>query len=74
MMATSRQPEPTPPGQGGAKSRSENLLPADSNAGDGRFDVAEEVNLDQQSDSARRVGQAPDANPQPADDPGTSGP
>jgi hypothetical protein len=35
--------------------------------GDGRFEVAEEVSLDQQSDSARRVGQAP------ADVPGAAG-
>jgi hypothetical protein len=74
MMATSKQPQPTAPNQGGAEQRSENLLPADSNAGDGRFDVAEEVNLDQQSDSARRVGQAPDANPQPTDGRATPGP
>ena len=45
--------------------RSEDLLPAgaadntDNSAADGRFEVAEEVNLDQQSDSTRRVGQAP---------------
>jgi len=38
--------------------RSENLLPPGS-ADDGRYDVAEEVNLDVQSDSARRVGKAP---------------
>jgi hypothetical protein len=38
--------------------RSENLLPTDG-AGDGQFDVAEEVNLDQQGDMARRVGKAP---------------
>ena len=43
---------------GGAKDRSENLLPADD-AQDGRYDVAEEVNLDQQSDQLRRVGKAP---------------
>jgi hypothetical protein len=43
--------------------RSENLLPAGDND-DGRFDVAEEVNLDQQSDAARRIGQAP-ADPAP---------
>jgi hypothetical protein len=43
--------------------RSENLLPA-GDKDDGRFDVAEEVNLDQQSDAARRIGQAP-ANPAP---------
>jgi hypothetical protein len=49
------------PDQNGETSRSENLLPAGAadNTDDGRFDVAEEVNLDQQSDSTRRVGQAP---------------
>jgi hypothetical protein len=36
------------------------LLPPGQDDSDGRFDVAEEVNLDQQSDAARRVGQAPD--------------
>src|SRR4051794_12066840 len=46
------------PAQGGQESRSENLLPADD-AADGRYDVAEEVSLDQQSDATRRVGQAP---------------
>ena len=38
--------------------RSENLLPGEEGAEDGRFEVAEEVNLDMQSDDARRVGQA----------------
>jgi hypothetical protein len=38
--------------------RSENLLP-DDDAQDGRYDVAEEVNLDQQSDQLRRVGKPP---------------
>ena len=42
--------------------RSENLLPADD-AEDGRYDVAEEVNLDQQSDQLRRVGKPPKINP-----------
>jgi hypothetical protein len=51
--------------------RSENLLPPGQDDSDGRFDVAEEVNLDQQSDAARRVGQAP-ANPVP-DVPGAPG-
>lgn len=45
--------------QGGSQQRSEGLLPA-GDKDDGRFDVAEEVNLDQQSDKMRRVGQAPD--------------
>ena len=38
-----------------AENRSESLLPGDD-AADGRYDVAEEVNLDQQSDQLRRVG------------------
>jgi hypothetical protein len=52
-------------GQQGEPGRSENLLPAgaaDDSAGsgaDGRFEVAEEVSLDQQSDATRRVGQPP---------------
>jgi hypothetical protein len=46
-------------GQGGSEQRSEGLLPA-GKAEDGRFDVAEEVNLDQQSDQLRKVGQLPD--------------
>ena len=36
--------------------RSENLLPGDEGAGDGRFEVAEEVSLDIQGDDARRIG------------------
>ena len=54
------------PGQNGADqngeiSRSEDLLPAGAadNTADGRFEVAEEVSLDQQSDATRRVGQPP---------------
>jgi hypothetical protein len=43
-----------------AGSRSEGLLPA-GGAADDRFDVAEEVSLDQQSDAARRVGSMEDA-------------
>ena len=46
------------PAQGGQENRSENLLPADD-AADGRYDVAEEVSLDQQSDATRRVGRPP---------------
>jgi hypothetical protein len=38
--------------------RSESLLPGDD-AQDGRYEVAEEVNLDQQSDQLRRVGKPP---------------
>jgi len=55
--------------QGGNEQRSEGLLPAgkdDDGRDDGRFGVAEEVNLDQQSDKLRKVGQLPDT--KPADD------
>ena len=46
--------------QGGSEQRSENLLPTDENGqDDGQFNVAEEVNLDQQGDLARQVGKAP---------------
>lgn len=54
-MSTNQQK--TPPAAG-SQQRSENLLPAED-AADGRFEVAEEVNLDEQSDAARRVGRAP---------------
>lgn len=48
------------PDQNDEVSRSENLLPAGAaDDEDGRFEVAEEVSLDQQSDDTRRVGQAP---------------
>jgi hypothetical protein len=47
-----------------AENRSESLLPGDD-AGDGRYDVAEEVNLDQQSDQLRRVGKPPKDIPKP---------
>jgi len=49
-----------PAAGGGQDQRSENLLPGEGGAEDGRFDVAEEVNLDEQSDEARRVGQMPE--------------
>ena len=42
-----------------AFNRSENLLPGDEGAEDGRFEVAEEVNLDMAADDTRRVGQMP---------------
>lgn len=47
----------TPP-----ETRSENLFAtdADDSGADGRFEVAEEVSLDQQTDSSRRVGQIAD--------------
>lgn len=44
--------------QGGSEQRSENLLPTDG-GDDGQFNVAEEVNLDEQGDMARRVGKPP---------------
>ena len=54
--------DPGPPQR--AHDRSESLLPADD-ADDGRYDVAEEVNLDQQSDKLRRVGKPPKDIPKP---------
>ncbi|MGO4476282.1 hypothetical protein AB4Z32_08490 [Massilia sp. 2TAF26] len=49
------------PDENGELSRSEDLLPAGAadNTADGRFEVAEEVNMDQQSDATRRVGKVP---------------
>lgn len=47
------------PAGGGQDARADTLLPGDGGADDGRFEVAEEVSLDQQSDEARRIGQAP---------------
>ena len=44
---------------GGQDTRSDNLLPGEQGADDGRFEVAEEVSLDQHSDEARRIGQGP---------------
>jgi len=63
-MAPTQQQNPQPGNQsggnqGGNEQRSEGLLPAGKDD-DGRFDVAEEVNLDQQSDKLRKVGQLPD--------------
>lgn len=55
-----RNPDQGQPAAGGQDNRSDNLLPGDGGAEDGRFDVAEEVSLDQNSDQARRIGQAPD--------------
>lgn len=54
---TTEQKEPV--SGGGQDNRSDTLLPGEGGFEDGRFDVAEELNLDQQSDEARRVGQAP---------------
>lgn len=44
------------------ETRSDNLFPADADdsGDDGRFEIAEEVSLDQQSDSSRKVGQVND--------------
>lgn len=52
------QPQ-TPQTPSDEHNRSENLLPGEEGAEDGRFEVAEEVNLDIQSDDTRRVGQLP---------------
>ena len=53
------RPQANPIAGGGQDQRSDNLLPGEEGAEDGRFDVAEEVSLDQHSDEARRVGQVP---------------
>lgn len=53
-------PQANPVAGGGQDQRSDKLLPGDEGAEDGRFDVAEEVSLDQHSDEARRVGQMPE--------------
>jgi hypothetical protein len=66
-MAKQQQPDQgktthdtsAPVAGGGQEQRSENLLPGKEGFEDGRFDVAEEVSLDQHSDEARRVGQMP---------------
>ena len=47
-----QSPQPATDGN----NRSENLLPGEEGAEDGRFEVAEEVSLDIQGDDARRVG------------------
>lgn len=56
-MTDHEQPDRKP--AGGEQQRSDNLLPGEEGFEDGRFDVAEEVSLDQHSDEARRIGQAP---------------
>ena len=61
----SQQQDSQQQGHGGnaqrdAGSRSEGLLPA-GDVADGRFEVAEEVSFDQQSDAARRVGSMEEA-------------
>jgi hypothetical protein len=54
--------EPTTP-VATPETRSDNLFATDndSSGDDGRFDIAEEVSLDQQTDSSRKVGQVTDA-------------
>jgi hypothetical protein len=73
---TQRNDAAAPAPDQGQGARSENLLPGDVETDDGRFDVAEEVNLDQQSESVRRIGQAsPDPVPDmtnPRSDPESS--
>lgn len=46
--------------------RSENLLPGDDADDDGRFEIAEEVNLDQQSDALHHIGNLPADSPSEA--------
>jgi hypothetical protein len=45
------------------ETRSDNLFATDGDdsGADGRFEIAEEVSLDEQTDSARKVGQVSDA-------------
>jgi hypothetical protein len=50
------QPQ-APQSSSDGKNRSENLLPGEEGADDGRFEVAEEVSLDIQGDDTRRIGQ-----------------
>ncbi len=54
MSTPAHHPSGQPP-------RSDNLLPPESgqDESDARFEVAEEVSLDQQSDQARQLGQLP---------------
>jgi hypothetical protein len=60
-MADTNEQKDQGGGAAGADVRSENLLPADgASEDDGRFEVAEEVNLDEQSDATRRVGELPE--------------
>jgi hypothetical protein len=58
-MATADQTGPGKPNKDSSDARSDNLLPAEDGKDDGRFEVAEEVSLDQQSDTARQVGHGP---------------
>lgn len=57
MTTETTTPSATP------ETRSDNLFATDndSSGDDGRFDIAEEVSLDQQTDSSRKVGQVSDA-------------
>ncbi|ATQ77060.1 hypothetical protein CR152_22985 [Massilia violaceinigra] len=64
--APSAAPDPAGANEAAAPPRSPSLLPTNGDDPDGRFAVAEEVSLDQQSDSARQIGASP---PDPA--PGT---
>lgn len=57
--APSAVPDPRSANEAAAPPRSASLLPADGDDPDGRFAVAEEVSLDQQSDSARQIGALP---------------
>lgn len=49
-------------GDAGTSDANTNAAGSGANAGDGRFEVAEEVNADQQSDATRRVGKGPQGN------------
>jgi ribosome-associated toxin RatA of RatAB toxin-antitoxin module len=62
------------PGPAGSDNLSENVLSKDTdrNNADGRFNVAEEVNLDQQSDAVRHAGNLPHQSTEGYGDMGTN--
>lgn len=65
MATTPQQDKDQQPGNRsgtdqGSQQRSEGLLPG-GKTDDGRFEIAEEVNADQQSDKLRRTGQLPES-------------
>ncbi|GIZ50414.1 hypothetical protein [Noviherbaspirillum aridicola] len=70
-MANTQQPDQgrqTPPQVSQQVTSASQLSQSgDDNAEDGRFSVAEEVNLDEQSDQARRVGQPPEGQGDPSE-------
>lgn len=70
-MASPQQPDPgrqNPPQVPQQVTSAPSLSQSgDDSAEDGRYSVAEEQNFDQQSDQARRVGQAPEGQGDPSE-------